>query len=348
MRKKFIKRAIPAEISGKGGGYIQFVEKDTVPLDGVIVDAIDGSYCQGRPTLILSAIQGLLKSMARGVATDGHPRQVADYITVYLVVDGEIDLDRGFDPAVNSLKIRARLLNEMEIDITGWALEDVTPGRRSFTLASAYTGATKGAWEIGEAGEINGDNVPNTKTGEAIRIDWAVEGTDKSGTIDADKVTSNISRIDIAADALDELKDEQYNGKTVVFTVRGNFSSAKISATLKYVAPKPRVTIGSLAAVMEDADNARITLDNLANFEAIRGYAENPGGTPTFTAKLYRNGTYLKDVTFNVYDPDIKGLSECETTGFTPDEELKVVLEVDPEKTEYDPTPAEATCTVTA
>ena len=74
MKKKFIKRAIPAEISGKGGGYIQFVEKDTVPLDGVIVNAIDGSYCQGRPTLILAAIQGLLKSMARGVATDGHPR----------------------------------------------------------------------------------------------------------------------------------------------------------------------------------------------------------------------------------------------------------------------------------
>ena len=24
-------------------------------LDGVIVDAIDGSYCQGRPTLILAA-----------------------------------------------------------------------------------------------------------------------------------------------------------------------------------------------------------------------------------------------------------------------------------------------------
>ena len=64
-------------------------------LDGVIVDAIDGSYCQGRPTLILAAIQGLLKSM--------------------------------------------------------------------------------------------------------VRVDWAVEGTDRSGTIPADKVTSNISRIDIAA-----------------------------------------------------------------------------------------------------------------------------------------------------
>ena len=108
MKKKFIKRAIPAEISEKGGAYVQFVEKDTVPLDGVIVDAIDGSYCQGRPTLIL-----------------------------------------------------------------------------------------------------------------------------------ADKVTSNISRIDIAEDALAELASEEYDGKTIVFTVRGNFSSAKISATLKYAAPEP-------------------------------------------------------------------------------------------------------------
>ncbi|MBQ0032422.1 MAG: hypothetical protein KBT68_06435, partial [bacterium] len=270
MKKKFIKRAIPAEISDKGGAYVQFVEKDTIPLDGVIVDAIDGSYCQGRPTLILAAIQGLLKSMARGVAADGHPRQIADYITVYLVVDGEIDLDRGFNPEVNSLKIRARLLNEMEIDITGWALEDVTPGRRSFTLASAYTGNVKGAWEIGESGEINGDNVPSTRTGEAIRVDWAVEGTDKSGTIPADKVTSNISRIDIAADTLAELASEEYDGKTIVFTVRGNFSSAKISAKLKYVAPPlPKVNLTSFAAHMsDDPDYAEFEL-GVENCEGV-------------------------------------------------------------------------------
>ena len=81
--------------------------------------------------------------------------------------------------------------------------------------------------------------MPNTKTGETIRVDWKVEGTDKSGTIPADKVTSNISRIDIAADALAELASEEYDGKKVVFTVRGNFSSAKISATLRFAAPPP-------------------------------------------------------------------------------------------------------------
>ena len=64
-------------------------------------------------------------------------------------------------------------------------------------------------------------------------------GTDKSGTVPADKVTSNISRIDIAADALAELASAEYDGKKVVFTVRGNFSSAKISATLRFAAPPP-------------------------------------------------------------------------------------------------------------
>ena len=236
MKKKFIKRAIPAEISGKGGGYIQFVEKDTVPLDGVIVDAIDGSYCQGRPTLILAAIQGLLKSMARGVATDGHPRQVADYITVYLVVDGEIDLDRGFDPAVNSLKIRARLLNEMEIDITEWTFRDVTPGRVPFRLNSASTGERDHEVAVGEEVHLNGTELPPVG---GAKVEWAVEGTDKGGTVAAEKLAGDCDRIAIAADALAELASAEYDGKKVVFTVRGNFSSAKISATLRFAAPPP-------------------------------------------------------------------------------------------------------------
>ena len=328
MKKKFIKRAIPAEISDKGGAYVQFVEKDTVPLDGVIVDAIDGSYCQGRPTLILAAIQGLLKSMARGVATDGHPRQVADYITVYLVVDGEIDLDRGFDPEVNSLKIRARLLNEMEIDITGWALEDVTPGRRSFTLASAYTGATKGAWEIGEAGEINGDNVPSTRTGEAIRVDWAVEGTDKSGTIPADKVTSNISRIDIAEDALAELASETYDGKTVVFTVRGNFSSAKISATLKYAPPEKRVVLSN-----GSVDGSAVFFE-VENPDGIRDYV-NDGITEEFSVDLWKNGELVEEDAHAIHVLE-SGAPYVQYEDFAEaGDTVKIVAHVNPAKTDF-------------
>ena len=38
------------------------------------------------------------------------------------------------------------------------------------------------------------------------------------------------------------IKGVESDGKTVVFTVRGNFSSAKISAKLKYVAPVPKAT----------------------------------------------------------------------------------------------------------
>ena len=48
-----------------------------------------------------------------------------------------------------------------------------------------------------------------------------------------------IDRVDIAADALDELKQPEYDGKTIVFTVRGNYSNAKIPATIRYVEPPP-------------------------------------------------------------------------------------------------------------
>ena len=50
-------------------------------------------------------------------------------------------------------------------------------------------------------------------------------------------MTSTASRATIAADALAELASEEYDGKRIVFTVRGNFASAKIAATLKYAEP---------------------------------------------------------------------------------------------------------------
>ena len=233
MRKQYIKQPIPEAISEDGGASIVFVNKQTVPLDGAIKEALAGNYCTGQSTLIRNFFFGLMQSMADGVRRDGHARQIANFLTVYPVFKGEIDLDRGFDPEVNSVMIRARLLNEMELDISDWSFEDVTPGKRSFTLTSCTTGEVIGEYRIGEIGHINGKELPSTLMGEDIRVHWAVEGTDKSGDIPAAKLSSETDRADIAADALAELASEEYDGKTIVFTVRGNFSSAKIAAKLK-------------------------------------------------------------------------------------------------------------------
>ena len=129
----------------------------------------------GQEELVRANFFGLMKSAADGIRRDGHARQIGDYITIYPVVTGEIDMDRGWNPAVNGVRIIARLLNELELDITNWSFEDVTPGKQSFKLNTVSTLGVKGVAEVGKTVAINGSGLPKT---DAIRVDWAVEGTD--------------------------------------------------------------------------------------------------------------------------------------------------------------------------
>ena len=52
MKKQYIKNPIPEAISEDGGASIVFVNKQTVPLDGAITEALAGNYCTGQKTLI--------------------------------------------------------------------------------------------------------------------------------------------------------------------------------------------------------------------------------------------------------------------------------------------------------
>ena len=52
MRKQYIKVPIPEAISEDGGASILFVNKQTVPLDGSVKEALAGNYCTGQATLI--------------------------------------------------------------------------------------------------------------------------------------------------------------------------------------------------------------------------------------------------------------------------------------------------------
>ena len=230
---KYVKHQIPEEISDKGGASVQLVAKQTIPLDGAIDAALEAHYCIGQKPAIMNNVFGALKSMAAGVRRDGRPRRIDGFLGLYPVFKGKVDLTKGFDPAENKVQIKARLLNEMVLDTKKWTFEDVTPGKRSFTLDSVKAGPVLGIIRIGEAIQLNGQELPSTRADEELRIHWAVEDTDKSGDIPASKMTSDVGRADIAADALAEIASEEYDGKSIVFTVRGNFSSAKISATLK-------------------------------------------------------------------------------------------------------------------
>ena len=237
MNIKVIKRPIPEEICEDGGASVVIVGKDTIDLETSIDEAKDSLIVVGDKLLIKGMFVGLFKSMVKGIERDGNGRQLGDFITLYPVPTGEFDLDRGWQIGVNGVRIRARLMNELEIDISKWEFEDVTPGRQAFTLGSVECGERQlGVVDFVHPVWINGKPLPHT---DEIRIDWAVEGTDRHGTVPAAKVTSTASRATVAADALSELASEENDGKTIVFTVRGNFASAKISAKLKYVAPQP-------------------------------------------------------------------------------------------------------------
>ena len=301
MRKDYVKNPIPEEISEDGGASVMFVNKQTVPLDGSIEEALAGGYCMGQKTLIRNLFFGLMQSMADGVRRDGRPRTLANFLTVYPVVTGEFDLEKGFDPEVNGVKIRARLLNEMELDISTWSFNDVTPGKKGFTLQTVKAGEELGVYDVAQVGEINGKNLPNKGDGEPLSVHWEIEESEKSGVIAAADLTSNVSRIDIAAGAIAGITEDD-DGKTIVLTVRGNFSTGKIAAKVKYVAPPgpeiTKVTSGS-------GDEA----DVIYKAEAVYVHGERFAATQADTVTITKGDTDTWEWTGNnltVVDPDGK------------------------------------------
>ena len=95
MIMKCIKVPFNEEITGKAGASVQFVEKTTIPLDTTVKDAIDSLHVMGQPQLVKNNFLGLMKSIAEGVQRDGKPRKIADFLRVYPVFTGAVDLQAG-------------------------------------------------------------------------------------------------------------------------------------------------------------------------------------------------------------------------------------------------------------
>ena len=104
---------------------------------------------------------------------------------------------------------------------------------------------------------------------------------------------------------------------------------------------KPKVRIGSLAATA-DGGGATLELSGLENVEAVEGYDAESG---QFSAEIFVNGVSRGT---DYFMKTGEGTATQAFTDMGAGDTVKVVLKVDPAKTEYDQTPAEATCTVTA
>jgi len=235
MQADYIRRDVPAEISEEGGAFIQIVGKTTVGLAESIKESLDGLHVVGSPTMIEGYFKGLMRSVFEGIAADGHPRSVGD-ITFYPTPGGTFDLERGWNPLFNDVRVKARLANGITLDVSGWTFRDVTPGRQAFSIESVSDGTTPGAVTVGSGAELNGRNFPAKAL---LRIEWTC-GL-KSGTVEAAKFTSNVSRINIASDGLTGLTNDDA-GKAIVFAVKGCYNKASKTAMVLAGATLPTVT----------------------------------------------------------------------------------------------------------
>lgn len=278
----YVKRLIPEIISPEGGAYVQLVNKKTVALSTSIKEANDGLYTLGDPQLVQSTIEGLFQSMAAGVQRDGYPRQLGDFITLYPQPTGPIDIDKGWVDGENEMVLKARLLNKMVLNTRGWTFRDVTPGKDDFKIENISTGAGSNLMTLGKAVHVNGGDFPAV---DKLTIEWAVEGMSAHGVVALEHLSGDATRIDIAADAFDEVKSAAYDGKTLTLTVRGNFSKYTKSATLKFVPPPAPVVTGVQQGTLDPNvvwfSGGKLTIagENLAGTTQVRFEMDDEGET---------------------------------------------------------------------
>jgi len=230
MQCDYIRRDVNEAISEDGGAFIQLVNKNTVGLKSSIDEARTALFVVGANSMIEGYFIGIMRSVFEGIKEDGHPRTVGD-ITFYPVCGGTFDLEKGWDPKVNDVRIKARLLNGITLDVTDWTFRDVTPGRVAFAIDTVSDGTVTGQVSTQANAELNGRNFPAK---ELLDVSWTCGA--KSGTVAADKLTVNVARITIDKTAFASLTAED-NGKDIVLTVRGCYNKATKTAVLKYVAP---------------------------------------------------------------------------------------------------------------
>ena len=256
ITKKYIKKPCLLPDAKPGSATWQFTDKQTGGMTEVVKEAVEANYVHGDPFLIFNDMSGLLVSMASGISRDGRPRTIEGFATMHLTVTGPFDLEKGWDPEKNRRELALRLLNGCSVSLANCPLEDATPGKRAFTLTAVESGEDDGVVTIGSAVGINGRQTPAKVKGEGVRVSWALVGTDRHGDVADAKVASTVTRIDLAADAIEGLTDADA-GKEIEFTVRGNFATARVRAVVKAAAipPAPTARIDEISSLSAMSDN---------------------------------------------------------------------------------------------
>jgi len=196
----------------------------TLDANETIAEALRSGYVVGKPDAIRMAVKGVLKAMIDGISRDGDGRKIDAKFSIQPVANGRLDdICDDIDKSKLTVAAVARALKDLQLDTTGWTiiLEGSTGSLRIDTIS---TGEETGVVKVLEDVAFNGTDLDS---GTAT-VKWAVLGTTAAGTVAAAKVTADATRLTVTGDALTELNQATYNGKTIVFTVQiGNKKAVK-------------------------------------------------------------------------------------------------------------------------
>ena len=217
-------------LNGRRVGY--FVDLVTLGSRETLKEALDYGYVTGKEPSLTAVAEGVFKAMIDGIRKDGNGRKIDDFVSINAFAKGSLkDICDELTKANVKVSVRARMLKEFKVDTTQWSFV-IEGSTGTFQIEVITTGEKLGEIVLDEDVKLNGKGLA---MGEGDSVSWSVPETGESGTVAAEYVTSDATRITILRDALQELFDPANDGKTVVFTVKiGNKKSVK-SAVMKYV-----------------------------------------------------------------------------------------------------------------
>jgi len=210
----------------------RFANRKTLSNDETIQEAIEGGYVTGKKENIGQNAKGVLRGMIIGIQKDGNGRKINEFISLQPVIKGSLlDDTDTIDKKNLRVRVAARTLKELQPDTSAWSFTLEGTTSETLNITSITTGDELNVVEINKAIALNGFGLK-----DPTEVKWAVVGTTKSGTVAAAKITSEWTRITLAADVLSELASTTYNGLTLVVTVKVGAQMVTKTATLKYVA----------------------------------------------------------------------------------------------------------------
>lgn len=206
--------------------------EDLVTLDNdtTIQEALDYGYVVGKKESIKQLVSGVLKAMVDGIKKDGDGRKIDNFLSINAYARAYLkDVTDDFNRSTGKIAIRARMLKEFTLDVSGWSFL-VEGAIGQLDLTSITTGRKIGEVDLGQNVSLNGKGLDGEVT-----VAWKVDETGETGTIGASHITNDETRVTINRDGWQELFDETYDGKTLIFTVTIGNKKAVKSAVIRYV-----------------------------------------------------------------------------------------------------------------